>query len=290
MQLILTFSVFTLALVLSSDGVAASQDKNSTVMFKPKVSGLRGTKHNTTRLLTEEYGGVVEIVTLARFNNVAGGWYQRVFDFGNGAGKDNVWLGQVGNSKDMAFEIWADGSCARCVAPGAIIQGELATWKAGVEWNGLQWLEKNGHRICSIQGKIPKNVDRVNELLGQSNWAADTPLKGAVIGIDVTYGGEIRDGGLLNQPSQIKGEFSIAVDARFDAPQGGHWQRVFDFGNGAGKDNVWLGQLANTNDMVFEIWRNGVFKRLIAPKAIVTGKLATWEVGGRRCEWSDVDE
>ena len=276
----LSSSACILALLFFLGGVSASTN-NSTSVLEHSASGLRGVTTTSTRKLqvTGEITGAFDVAVLARFNDVANGNYQRVFDFGNGPRQDNVWLGQVGNTNDMAFEIWVGDKFTRCVAPGAIVQGELATWKAGVDRNGNQWVRKNGIRICNIQGQVPRNVIRANKLLGQSNWEADTPLKGAVIGIDFTNFGEVRDGGLLNKQRQITGAFVITVQARFDAPQGGYWQRVFDFGNGAGQDNVWFGQLANTNDMVLEIWRAGVASRLVAPGALVTGQLATWKVG-----------
>ena len=285
-------STWTLALIFSLGNVSANDITNSTMVMTTTVlpssigSGLRGgtTKHTTTttkRILQVNSGeitGAFDVVALVRFNDIAGGWFQRVFDFGNGEGNDNVWLGQENNSNDMAFEIVVGTKYSRCVARGAIVQGELATWKAGVDSNGVQWIEKNGHRIASIQGQVPSNIFRA-QLLGQSNWAADTQMKGAVIGIDITNAGENRDGGLLNKPAQIGGPFIISVQARFDAPQGGWWQRVFDFGNGPGRDNIIMGQLENTNDMLFEIWQADKTYRLVAPGAITTGQLATWRVG-----------
>jgi hypothetical protein len=282
MKHIFNFFALTLAFIFSLFGLLfASNNLNSTVKLEPKVSGIRGVTSTTTRLLhvTDEITGAFVVIVSARFDNVTSGWYQRVFDFGNGAEQDNIALGQIASSNDMYLLIVIGDKKTRCIATNAIVQGEVATWKAGVNSDGLQWLEKNGNRVCTIQGQIPRNVVRTKKLIGQSNWAADTPLKGAVLGIDVTNAGEICDRLLLNKPDQIRGVFAITVQARFDAPQAGSWQRVFDFGNGGAKDNVALGQFSNTNDMTFEIWRDGARYRLIAPGAIITGELATWKVG-----------
>ena len=268
---------FTLAFAFSL-GVSANYNVDSSETLEPHISKLQTIK---TRMLhvTDEITGAFDVVVSARFDSISGGSNQRVFDFGNGPGLDNIVLTQLKRTTDMSFAIYIDGIKMHCVATNAIIQGELATWKAGVNSDGFLWLEKNGSRVCSIKAQVPRNVARANKLIGQSNWAKDTPLKGAVLGIDITNAGEFRDGFLLNKPDQIQGAFVVSAEVRFDAPQAGHYQRVFDFGNGAEKDNIVLTQYSDTNDMLFKIYRDGVIYALVAPGVIVTDEYATWKVG-----------
>jgi hypothetical protein len=70
----------------------------------------------------------------------------------------------------------------RVVAPGAIVAGQLISWKVGVDANGQMWIEKAGSRVAQAQGVVPANVQRNFNLIGSSNWGADTPLKGVVQG------------------------------------------------------------------------------------------------------------
>ena len=51
---------------------------------------------------------------------------------------------------------------------------------------------------------------------------------------------------------QIHGAFALAVDARFDDLSSGAEQKIFDFNNGDGVDNIWLGQVGSSNPWSFD--------------------------------------
>lgn len=226
-----------------------------------------------------EITGAFTAEFIARFDDVSGQYaYQRVFDFGLGAGLDNVLLGQCGNSQNLCFDVYKGRIKYTVAAVNAIVQGETATWKVGVDPNGSMWIEKDGTRLATAQGALPNNLRRIFKLLGQSNWAADAPLRGAILGLIVTNTGEARDESLLNTAAQIHGAFSVTVIARYDNIKGGYWQRVFDFGDSQRRNNIWLGQCGNTNDMCFEMLKDGTKYREVAPVAILEGELAKWEV------------
>ena len=74
--------------------------------------------------------------------------------------------------------------------------------------------------------------------------------------------------------------FEATAVATFDNPAGGNYQRIFDFGTGPGgsNDEIWLGQIANTNTIALEVYDDGVRYRLEVPNAIVAGETATWNV------------
>lgn len=126
------------------------------------------------------------------FNNLSGGQWQRVFDFGNGMEKENVLLSQFSNSNSILMDIYKtkdDGSftLARCLALEAIVEGETATWTAGVLSTGeaaVMFIAKNNRilQTCVMTSEraVPDNVERAKKLVGSSNWGADTPLIGTV--------------------------------------------------------------------------------------------------------------
>ncbi|RFC64145.1 DUF1929 domain-containing protein [Fulvimarina endophytica] len=132
--------------------------------------------------------GVFTATVVARFDDVAGGEFQRLFDFGNGVGADNVWMGQLGRTNDIAFEIWKDGVPHQVVAKNAIVEGETAVWAATVDAGGVMRIYKDFAQIAMGEGVVPADVDRTSELVGRSNWGADTPLIGEVLDIDVDAG------------------------------------------------------------------------------------------------------
>jgi hypothetical protein len=94
--------------------------------------------------------------------------------------------------------------------------------------------------------------NRIYILEGLSNWATDTPLKGIVQGLTVSFTTSTSSGDISYKPDQICRLFTISIQVRFDVlglPQQEIWQRAFEFGNGPEKGNIWLGQLANVGSM-----------------------------------------
>lgn len=47
---------------------------------------------------------------------------------------------------------------------------------------------------------------------------------------------------------------SIEFEANFGLA-GNTWERIFDFGNAAGVDNIWVGSYANSSEVVVELWK-----------------------------------
>ena len=122
----------------------------------------------------------------ARFDDLSGQRvWQRIFDFGNGPQSDNILCGQLAGTRDFSFEIWQGGANRRVVAANVIEPGKLTIWRVGVDTNGLMWIEKDGLRVASAQGYVPRNIQRANNLIGASNWAADSILRGVVLGLRI---------------------------------------------------------------------------------------------------------
>ncbi|CAO4168580.1 hemolysin [Methylorubrum aminovorans] len=221
-----------------------------------------------------EIDGAFSVTARVRFDDFAGGFYQRVFDTGNGPDSDNIWLGQVGNGRDMAFEILDGAITHRITALDAITEGVEARWSAAVDERGWMSLSKDGVRVAEGQGVVPRDVTRVKDLVGQSNWGADTALKGGVY--DLTFKDDLPD---------IHGAFTARATVRFEDLDAGAWQRVYDFGNGAGADNVFLGQIGRSSDMQFTIVNGSKSANVVAKGAIVEGQEATWTTSVNETGW-----
>jgi hypothetical protein len=212
---------------------------------------------------------VFEATATVRFDDLDGGDWQRVFDFGNGPASDNILLTQAGGSNDMTFHVYDGWQQFSVTAEGAIVEGEVATWTAAIDSDGLMQIYKNGDLLAEGEGIVPPDVDRASLLIGRSNWTGDAPLIGEVLSIDFTdVGGEI-----IEDPDTV---FEATATVRFDDLDGGNWQRVFDFGNGPGADNILLGQQGSSNDMTFHVYDGGRQVTLTAQDAIVEGETATW--------------
>ena len=138
----------------------------------------------------DEIAGAFEITLEARFDDVEGGSFQRLFDFGNGAGADNVLLGQVGSSDDIYFAVWADGRQHSIVAPGAIVEGEVAKWTANVDAAGHMRLWKDDVLVAEGRGAVPADVAREGKLVGRSHWPGDDRLDGMVRYLETVNAGD----------------------------------------------------------------------------------------------------
>ncbi|GMA75942.1 hypothetical protein GCM10025880_23590 [Methylorubrum aminovorans] len=168
----------------------------------------------------------------------------------------------------MQFTIVNGSKSAHVVAKGAIVEGQEATWTTSVNETGWMRLFKDGVLLAEGQGIVPKDIARVNEFVGKSNWAADKPLVGEVSDLTITPYKAI---------PEIDGAFKMFAEVRFDDLDDGHFQRVFDTGNGPDSDNIWLGQVGNGDDMAFEILTGSTKHRITALDTIVEGEMAKWQ-------------
>ena len=148
----------------------------------------------------DDIDGAFEITVEARYDDVAGGSYQRVFDFGNGASQDNVLLTQINSTTDMAFIVYVDGVSYRIIAPNAIEEGVVAKWTAAIDDTGYMRLWKDDVLVAEGQGAVPADVDREFMLVGESNWPADDRLTGMVRYLETVNDGDTPEYIHLGQP------------------------------------------------------------------------------------------
>jgi len=73
----------------------------------------------------------------ARFDDVSSGFYQRIFDFGNGRETDVVSFGQQSNTAHVYLEVCQSTGISHCFAYGAIDQGVMALWRVEITAAGI---------------------------------------------------------------------------------------------------------------------------------------------------------
>jgi serralysin len=118
---------------------------------------------------------------LVRFDNLAGGGWQRVFDFGNGPERQNILLTQAGNSRTMRLDVYGTDRAFSLEATNAIVQGETAKWRVEITELGFARILKNDVVVAEGRGVPVPDVPRANLLVGTSNWGGDTPLIGQIV-------------------------------------------------------------------------------------------------------------
>ena len=131
---------------------------------------------------------VFEATVTATFDDVAGGNFQRLFDFSNGETVDQIWLGNVANTATIALEVFQNGTRYRLEVPGAIDEGIEATWNVTIDDTGTFTIIKDSIQIATANfgvGAVPNDVPRTENLIGESSFGGDDPLIGTVRSIDV---------------------------------------------------------------------------------------------------------
>ncbi len=175
---------FSVRLVLTNGTALASSDYNSTpinISFNRGGNGLDfdGVDDYVSLPATRSAGPLtVEAWVFA--DNVDGNLISRIFDFGNGAGSDNLTLYYEANSGKMSLANYTGSSLGkittlekfpenRWVHVAAVING---TGDASIYWDGEV---KASGLVAPVL-----NVNRTNRYIGRSNWSQDAYFNGKV--------------------------------------------------------------------------------------------------------------
>jgi hypothetical protein len=118
---------------------------------------------------------------------------ERVFDFGNNAQSDNIWVG-VGSVNDMAIEVWnGSGTPGWCrSAQNAVVSNEWAHWTVILDGSTCKWYKNNILSSSNSYSYLPqRNLTLTKNYIGKSNWA-DPYFEGS-IGDLAIYKGALSD-------------------------------------------------------------------------------------------------
>lgn len=109
-------------------------------------------------------------------------WYDafqpwgRIFDFGNGAGADNILLANDGANLNLTIVKKGRGSALQ--ADGVLETGKWIHLAATIDEKGNAALFKDGQKIRTGKVLIPDAVKRSANFIGKSNWPNDALFKG----------------------------------------------------------------------------------------------------------------
>lgn len=148
------------------------------------------------------FGQGITIEFEGHFGSVNQAW-ERIFDFGNGAESNNIWVGVLGESgypNELAIELW-DGSTAkgRCISRGQSLlnasnqAGTFAKYVITLDGTTCR-MYKDGVEIKTAVGTtsfgsgafgsayafLPPNIVRSKNYIGRSNWGTDAAFNGAI--------------------------------------------------------------------------------------------------------------
>jgi Concanavalin A-like lectin/glucanases superfamily len=173
-----------------------------------------------------------------------------------------------------------------CIAKAVnvVVQGEVATFSAGVKSNGTAWIAKNGVVYAETSCVIPNNVVRNSKLVGRSQANSLHRFHGAVLGLRITNLSNRKlflEQEYQNLPGQIFDKpFTVSFWARFDKLSGRTGQKVFDFCTSQNLERISFGQEDNDTDRVeFAICRGSKCRTVDFQLSELLGTWAFWHVG-----------
>eukprot|EP01061_Rhynchopus_euleeides_P026836 TRINITY_DN436_c0_g4_i1.p1 TRINITY_DN436_c0_g4~~TRINITY_DN436_c0_g4_i1.p1 ORF type:complete len:922 (+),score=200.92 TRINITY_DN436_c0_g4_i1:25-2766(+) len=230
----------------------------------------------------------------------------RIFDFGNGAGQDNVVLTLHGAlTNHLLLQVVHRNGLTEEVLCGLPI--ELHQWTTvevmiDSSTEPIQGsILLNGYR-CSVADiyYIPETVQRSSNRIGRSNWHNDDDLDGTVSNFVLTACPVARP---CHSPTSFLSldwdglqQFDQDAPLTFGGPM--HisagvtilsytpWARIIDFGNGAAQDNILITLRGSTKQLAVHVYRQGLMQEVVCPNDVSLLSFFTLDVVLLRAEGS----
>jgi hypothetical protein len=113
--------------------------------------------------------------------------YARFFDFGNGAGSDNILLCRSGTTNDLLFRVHKGSAATNLTATDAITLNAWQYFSVTVSSSGVTTLYKNGSQLTQSTntGFVPNNLQRISNYIGKSNLAGAQLFAGQMAELSV---------------------------------------------------------------------------------------------------------
>ena len=149
-----------------------SQDKPGNKVMK--FDGVND--HITFPAMNINYSQGFSLEVWVRYNSLKN--WSRIFDFGNGAGAENIIVAGKGTTNTLGFHVYRGTACLSLEVANFL---ELQKWmhiSVTVEPSGSCKVYKNGQLIQSGTSQLPNSVNRTLNYIGRSNWAADAYFDG----------------------------------------------------------------------------------------------------------------
>lgn len=119
--------------------------------------------------LSLDFSQGITAEVVANFTNT--GTWQRLFDFGNGAGSDNILFARYSSTNYLWFGIYNGGSSVSINTAGGIINNQTCHYVVTVN-GSIAYVYRDGVLINSgTFATVPTTISRTNCYIGKSNWA-----------------------------------------------------------------------------------------------------------------------
>ena len=122
----------------------------------------------------------------ARFDSLGPRIWQRIFDFANGAARDNILCTQRAGSTDMCCRVFhgETGVVSTLDVPDIIVQNEWAFWHFEIDENATFTIHKDNQLAGTQTNTLgsPNGIFRTESHIGRSNFPSHENLQGVILG------------------------------------------------------------------------------------------------------------
>jgi hypothetical protein len=160
----------------------SGNSNNATLQGSPTWStslggsfAMDGTDHFTLPAGFSDFRSGITISVHANFGSNSGTRvWERLIDFGGGAASNNILFARVGDSNDLAIEIY-DGVTSRglCRWNNAILDNTWATYAVTLDGTTCLIFRDGSWGLSTAYSFLPTFVSRTSNFIGRSNWGAD---------------------------------------------------------------------------------------------------------------------
>ena len=144
-----------------------SQDKAANKVMK--FDGVND--HITFPAMNINYSQGFSLEVWVRYNSLKS--WSRIFDFGIGAGTDNILLANKGTTNTLGFHVYRGTGSLGIEVANFLELGKWIHIAVTLDASGNGKIYKNGQLIQSGTSQLPNNLNRTINYIGRSNWASD---------------------------------------------------------------------------------------------------------------------
>jgi Concanavalin A-like lectin/glucanases superfamily/Cadherin domain len=134
-----------------------------------------GTDHFTLPAGFSDFRSGITISVHANFGSNSGTRvWERLIDFGGGAQSNNILFARVGDTNDLAIEVY-DGATSRglCRWNNAILDNTWATYAVTLDGTTCLIFRDGSWGLSTAYSYLPSFVSRTSNFIGRSNWGTD---------------------------------------------------------------------------------------------------------------------
>jgi len=149
--------------------------------------------------------------------------WSRIFDFGNGAGSDNLLLANAGSNNNLQLHIFVGGSSENLDLGNILENDKWIHLAVTMDQTGNTIVYKDGQIIGQKKLHLPRSLTRNQNYLGKSNWPSDGFLNSKI--------DEFRIWSTVRSQTEIQNNMNRRLSGN-EPNLVGYWQ----FTNGIAKD------------------------------------------------------